>query len=297
MTDQWPTAFIVGVNKAGTTALFNALARHPDVAVSDTKETHFFDPLRYGEELPPLTAYARHFAHAAGQRVVMEATPGYFYGGRRVADALLQVAPHARAILVLRDPVTRAHSWWRFARTRLMLPADQTFAEYLDACAALDVLPEDHRDLVGLRGVSGGEYARWLPDWQRAFGDRLLVLYYEDVVTDLASTLARIGRHLGIDPAGLATERDNVSTDVESRAAQRVALRLNRVGERLWRRLPGLKRTLRRGYYRLNASRRQQTLDSAERDRLAVHYASWNARLRDLLPDVPDTWTAPEAAA
>lgn len=44
---------IAGVQKAGTTALWGMLRRHPDIALSKTKERHFFDDERLDWFNPP----------------------------------------------------------------------------------------------------------------------------------------------------------------------------------------------------------------------------------------------------
>src|SRR4051794_6897093 len=72
---------VIGVNKAGTTSLFDYLGRHPDIGLSDVKELRYFSPLRYGESLEPLASYAEHFDHCLQERYAVEATPSYFYGG------------------------------------------------------------------------------------------------------------------------------------------------------------------------------------------------------------------------
>src|SRR3954447_11498443 len=88
-----PNVVVVGVSRAGTTSMFNALAWHPDVCGSDIKEVRYFTPLRYGQPLAPLEDYANHFRHASGERLVLEATPGYFYGGQNTAATLKKLCP------------------------------------------------------------------------------------------------------------------------------------------------------------------------------------------------------------
>src|SRR3954454_22208791 len=79
---------VIGVNKAGTTSLFDYLGRHPDIGLSGRKELRYFTPLRYGEPLEPVASYAEHFRHCLEERFAVEATPGYFYGGRTRARAM-----------------------------------------------------------------------------------------------------------------------------------------------------------------------------------------------------------------
>src|SRR3954463_13629169 len=91
-----PNLVIAGVAKAGTTSLFNYLAQHPDICASDVKETRYFEPLRYGEVLPPIESYTAHFRHRQGERYALEATPTYFYGGRDVPPGIRVTLPPGR---------------------------------------------------------------------------------------------------------------------------------------------------------------------------------------------------------
>src|SRR5829696_5200556 len=136
-----PNLVVIGVSKAGTTSLFEYLGRHPDVGLSDVKELRYFTPLRYGEPLPPLPDYAQHFQHCLRERYAAEATPGYFYGGRPVARAMRETCGPLRVVLSLREPGARCWSWFRFMKSRMRIPKNLSFDEYLDRCELL--LDED----------------------------------------------------------------------------------------------------------------------------------------------------------
>lgn len=285
-----PNALLVGVNKAGTTAVFSALARHEAVCASSTKETHFFDPIKYGEPLPPIVEYEAFFDRRPGQFVVLEATPGYFYGGRVMAETIRAMSPDSKIVVILREPSGRAFSWYRFCRTRMLLPQDLDFSTYIDRCIELGLDPEEHRELTGWRGLSGGLYSRWLPEWRAVFGDDLLVVFHDDLEHDFARTLNAIGLHFGLDVNHLPTARDNVSVDIRRMWLQRMALRANDAGELLWRRFPGLKDRLRSRYYRFNSRPEQTRLLAADRDRLRSHFAPSVAELKNQLGHVPPAW-------
>lgn len=68
---------LAGVPKAGTTSLFEYLGQHPEICASTYKGPGYISPLRRGEALPSLDSYRKNFAHCAGQRHAMEATPSY----------------------------------------------------------------------------------------------------------------------------------------------------------------------------------------------------------------------------
>lgn len=285
-----PNAFIVGVNKSGTTSVFNALSTQPGVCASTTKETHFFDPLKYGDPLPPLSEYEKFFEPKPADNVVLEATPGYFYGGAPLAERLREVSPSGRAAIILREPGARAFSWYRFARTRLLLPQELTFDDYLDHCEPLGLEPEKDKDKVGWRGLSGGHYSRWMPAWKDTFGDDLLVMYSDDFRADRDAAIARIGAHLGIGVVATEKSDSNVSVDISSAMLQKFALKINRAGERIWRRNPRLKQRLLGAYYRVNSRRKQEEMSGEARHRLDEHFVESLTELREQLPDVPKAW-------
>jgi hypothetical protein len=107
---------IAGVQKGGTTALFDYLGDYPDVALSDVKEVHFFDDESQDWAAPDYEAYERHFGVADG-RPCGEATPIYCYWPAAL-ERIVAYNPAMRLILMLRDPVQRAWSHWRMETAR-----------------------------------------------------------------------------------------------------------------------------------------------------------------------------------
>ena len=284
---QLPNLVIAGVAKGGTTSLFRYLAQHPDICASRTKELRYFEPLRYGEPMSPLESYARHFSHCSGQRYRMEATPGYFGGGRPIAKAIDETLDGARVIVCLREPIQRCWSWYRFVRSRARIPKEMQFGSYLDTCMDLH-----EAGLDGLRvnqpysGLRGGCYDESMGSWLELFGDRLHIEFFDDIVTDPHSTVERILRWLGLDvgvAAGFQYDVENRTVQYSNRTAQQVALWLNRRGEQFFDRHAGLKRVLRSAYYAVNQDSTAEVLEAAARERLSAFYVPHNQKLVDVL--------------
>jgi hypothetical protein len=296
-----PNLVIAGVAKAGTTSLFRYLAQHPDVCPSSVKEVRYFTALRYGEPLPSPAEYSSVFAHCAGERYRMEATPGYFPGGEVVARAMEELLPNSRVIVLFRDPVQRCWSWYRFVQSTARIAKDMSFATYLDRCTELHRDGVDHlREHQPFWGLGGGCYDSWIDDWLATFGSRLRIEFFEDLVVDPRAVTERVCGWLDVDTeacAGFTYHVENKTVQYKNGTLQRLALSLNRGGERFFGRHPGLKRALRGAYYRVNADSGTERLDDAARERLAAFYAPHNDRLaasllaagRDELP----AWLAP----
>ena len=284
-----PNLVIVGVVKAGTTSLFQYLSQHPDLCASRNKELRYFQPLRYGEPLASVESYAQHFHHCGDQRYRMEATPGYFAGGRPLAVALLDTLDDPRVIVSFREPGQRCWSWYRFVRSRVRIPKDMTFDTYLDRCEHLRRVGVDHlREHQPFFGLSGGCYDEWIDAWLEIFGERLRIEFFEDMVRDPRSAVEGICRWLDIDAevtAGFQYEIENKTMQYKNKSMQRAALFLNRRGEKFFQHHRSLKRALRSAYYRMNRDSGGEQLEPAARERLAAFYAPHNERLAVKLGD------------
>src|SRR3954452_18181658 len=118
-----PNFLILGAAKAGTTALYHYLKQHPEVCMSEIKETNFFalmgKPLDFrgpgdDEHINRFSVttwgdYQSRFPDRTDARAVGEASPLYLYS----PDAPGRIArwmPKAKLVVILRDPVARAYS-------------------------------------------------------------------------------------------------------------------------------------------------------------------------------------------
>jgi hypothetical protein len=278
-----PNLLVAGVPRGGTTSLFRYLAQHPDVCASRNKELRYFDAVRYGEPMLPLAAYAEHFAHCTGQRYRMEGTPGYFSGGQPVASAVDGLLDDPHVVVILRDPVERCWSWYRFVRGRARIPKDMSFASYLDVCERLRARGTDAlRENQAFAGLRGGCYDEWFDSWRTLFGDRLHVEFFDDLVADAPAVVGRVLRWLDVDAEPAASFRidvENASVQYRSKPVLQLALVLNRRGERFFERHADLKRRLRKAYFGINRAPAVDRLGPAERERLTAFYEPHNARL------------------
>jgi sulfotransferase family protein len=193
---------IGGTTKAATTSLFFYLKEHPQVCAANWKEVRFFlddaYPLKSKYRLADgLEKYADFYAHCSGNKLRVEATPDYLYSAGtpcKIQDAL----PRVKFLFILREPVSRLISWYRFAKQNDDIASDVSFAEYV-------------RQLVRDEGQEGrpqhmlaleqGRYARCLKSYFEVFGrERLHVAFYEEFQQGPAAVLEDICLFAGIEP-------------------------------------------------------------------------------------------------
>jgi hypothetical protein len=243
-----PDFFVAGAPKAGTTALHAALAQHPELCMSTIKEPKFFlsdgpppaqggpgDAKTYREHIWRRQDYERLFAAAPAGALRGESTPFYLYR----PDAQLRIRaliPQARLIIVIRDPVERAHSNWAHLWSSGLDPID----DFVRACAA-----EDDRVAAGWAdfwhykriGLYGQQLERLYSVFPR---EQALVIRYRELVDDPPGTLDRICGFLGVRQGVIDhVPRENVTAHPDySRRHQHVS-RLLRAASATTARLPG----------------------------------------------------------
>ena len=195
-----PNLVVVGVAKAGTTSLFDYLTQHPEICGARRKELFYFSSLLYGEQLPPVDSYAAAFGHCSTAAVRVEATPGYYYGGRPVIDAMRALLGRHQTVLVLREPVDRLLSYYSFERSRSNIPFDMDFGAYVDRCRALRERGADgERQNNAYWGLSGGLYDAPLAEWLEAYGQDMRVVFFEQLKTDAPGVVRGLLEWLGLD--------------------------------------------------------------------------------------------------
>lgn len=299
-----PNLVIVGVAKAGTTSLFHYLGQHPDICTSDIKELRYFSPLQYGEPLAPVDTYTQHFRHCR-QRYALEATPGYFYGGRPLAVGINETCPAVRTLVVLRSPEDRCWSFFQFVKSKVRIPREMTFTEYLDRCEELHAAGTDmDRENGDFSGLVKGCYARWIDDWTTEFGDRFRVLFFDDVVKDTRNCVRTTAEWLEVDVGAVDSIHlsvDNKTVQYRLKGLQKTAVALNKRGQRMFERHPTAKRLLRSGYYSMNKAPDRAAMTPAERTRLSAFYKAHNERLTEQLSALglalPASWSLPAKSA
>jgi len=211
-TDNKPNLFIVGAQKSGTSALAGWLSQHPQVCMSFPKEPGFLAfgangypyPDGWGQPAPASRYvvtdernYLDLFSHAGPQqRVIGEASTWYF-ALPGMAQKIRDYNPHARIIVILRNPVERAYSAWCHARSDQLEPCEN-FA----AALALEEQRGEVEFLLRYRRM--GLYSEALAQYQAVFpASQLLVLFHDDVRTDPMAVWQTVCRFLDIDAAVL----------------------------------------------------------------------------------------------
>lgn len=248
---------VAGAEKCGTTSLFGYLSAHPQVRSSVVKETDYFR-----REDVSLDGYLAQFHRRNDESALLvESSPGYLAEAQAVAPRVASVVPDARLLFVLRDPIDRVRSSFRFYKSRLHVPEAMTLDDFVDRCLRFDGSAASAQSLAlkpwHLRALERGRYDLLLPEFERRFPpSQILLLRFEALNRNTGKAVSEVCRFAGIDGGfydDFEFARENAGFTAKRRGVQRVALLVNNRLERLWRRHPALKRRLLSTYKRFNA--------------------------------------------
>uniref|UniRef100_A0A7S4B5D5 Sulfotransferase domain-containing protein n=1 Tax=Chrysotila carterae TaxID=13221 RepID=A0A7S4B5D5_CHRCT len=252
-----PSLICIGMAKAGTEELRGWMAMHPNISMSPSRETQFFNKilpqrvrsthtLTNEKHMLQLlasswTEYARMFPverASIGTTMTMEKSAGYSHIRRNASNAgdipklvpklLARMAPNVRLVVLLRDPATVVRS--RFAQCLLQMSKHVGQSKQLSLTKCGGASDADfERMLVGSRLIclnsTGGPTAAAglgardviaarmggpaglllvedplvvLREWSTLHGQRLLVLFTEQLFIDAKAAMNKLLVHVGL---------------------------------------------------------------------------------------------------
>lgn len=238
---------IIGAQRSGTTYLYRILDDHPEIAMAKPmwpEPKVFLDPAKAHRSL---TWYEQTYFSEAGKALIHGEKSTSYIESPKAAERAAEMLPGAQIVVMLRDPVERAISNWRYSTASGAedRPLARALAENLSASRPWDATQTSVSPFAYLER---GHYIEYVMTWARAFPGRLHVLFLEEFTGngDLVSTLYKT---LGVDaahrPATLtqivnaaAAPREDVAVDLLARLRKSFAASDERLAEWLNRSLP-----------------------------------------------------------
>lgn len=206
-----PNFLIIGAAKSATTALSSMLDQHPQAAMVQGKEPHFFSMD---------SVYARGwdwyqslYGHCRGQLAIGDASTSYsrIRYHPQVAARILKHVPDVKIIYMVRHPLERMVS---------------AYVEWLATPGTENVFPSineavKRRPMI----VDSSRYWEVFDHYRRHFDDaRIQIVWFEEFVRDTARVFSEVCRFLEIDDSlaiPLPKERQN-SRDAALTRARRL---------------------------------------------------------------------------
>jgi len=195
---------IGGTTKAATTSLFSYLAAHPQVCASSLKESRFFLDADYPvlskyKFEDGLDKYEKLFQHCHdAQSLRLEATPDYLYSPATPQN-IKSSLPKVKLAFILREPISRLISWYKFAKQIGQLPPNLSFEDYLQE--QLQAIKAELPRPQHMRALEQGRYSVYLKPYFDLFSqDNIHIAFQEELSRQPTFVLKEFCDFVNIDP-------------------------------------------------------------------------------------------------
>jgi hypothetical protein len=271
-----PNFLVIGTKKSGTTWIYNILKSHRCIYVPKyRKEIHFFD-WNYSNGMAWYSSFFPKKRFKKCTKAVGEVTPNYIFD-HSAKKRIHRHMPNGKFIIILRNPVDRIMSAYRYYRQRGGKNAFKTFSKRCD------------------RPFKMGLYSNQLKAWFKYFHrNQFLILIFEECVSNPDETKKKIAGFLGVDANEFARnekKKKNATFIVQKKGFYLMFVRLAALLRKL--RLDYLiylfKQT---GFMNLFKSEKivSQKISSDERSVLKADYSQSIKELEELLGQDLSVW-------
>jgi len=196
---------LAGAQKSGTTALHYFLSRHPDIAMGDQQEIHFFDNDALFVSEADYQQLHKHYPLLARSTIAGDCTPSYMYY-QPAAERIWKYNPQIKLLMILRNPVERAFAHWNMQRFRGREPLDFFDAVREEQSRISGAPPTEARRFAYVdRGFYGQQLERFFKFFPR---EQMKIVKFEEFKNNQRETLASIFSFLGRKPMRSVRSKD-----------------------------------------------------------------------------------------
>lgn len=205
---------ITGQPKAGTTSLFHWLEQHPKIGAGKVKELRFFLDSDY-----PLQSIARYNGENLqtyptlfkdnDRPVLLDASPDYM--GCETPLTLPKLHPNTKAIFIVRNPVERMKSAYRYFQSLGRVPKTMSFDDYV---------AKQHNEgvtsttAVQYRALDYCRAEHYIQLWREAYRDNFLVLDFTSLVSEPQKVMNQVYEFIGIETVSIQNTDQKNKTQV-----------------------------------------------------------------------------------
>lgn len=172
----------VGTNKAGTTSLFNYLSYHDSILTTNQKQLNYFLSPDY--QLAKKTqakkdSFIEYFegVEHLEKKYLLDVSPDYMYDTSFLKSLKKEIdISRVKVIFILRNPINRLKSWYKYGKQIDILQDDISLSEYLDG------QEEELNHHMAFCAKKTGIYIEFIKPFFEAFNsDQIYIGYFEEL--------------------------------------------------------------------------------------------------------------------
>lgn len=211
-----PNTFIIGVQKAGTTTLHDWLVQHPQICgKNELKDFNFFK----GDIQTAKESLLKEFKFHKDEPVILQSCVNYFLYPHAL-KGIFSLAPDARLIVILRNPVSRAFSAYEYFKKLQVEKRSLKEALVYEPQSGLQ-FSRFNNDFTY---IEHGLYYKQLTECFRIFSpQQVLILDFEDLKKQPENVLNKVYNFLNISSDFMPKlDAKNVTGSVRSSTIQNI---------------------------------------------------------------------------
>lgn len=177
-----PNTLMIGVQKSGTTSLFDILDNHPDIyAPFQVKDLPFFTDDTLNQK--GLDFYDSIFDKWNNEKIIAGSDVNISYFSHKAIPGIYEMNPDVKLVITLRNPIDRAYSGYKYACQRGLEP--KTFKEAIEEEIHGYRKYNTHYQQAQLDYIGHGFYYRQLARVLEYFPrNQLFIGFFEDYKND-----------------------------------------------------------------------------------------------------------------
>lgn len=204
-----PNFFIAGASRSGTTSMWHYLRQHPDIFMPGEleewweKEPSFFCDLTpfWAVKYRNIDAYLSLFDSAKLEKAIGEASANYLICPES-PSRIRQQFPGAKIIIMLRNPVARAYSLYRFMcfmGGEWISPFEKALTEEDNRYNSKNFMVNNPFYYYGYLYFRSGLYSTQIQRFQSMFPkDQIHFVVFEEMKRNTLDTVQRVYEFLGV---------------------------------------------------------------------------------------------------
>ena len=188
-----PNTILIGVQKAGTSSIYNWISQHPEVyGPQEIKDLHYFSLDKYFERGDSFLS--SFYPNYNNEKIIMCGGVNYIYFPF-VAKRINTFNPDAKLILILRNPVKRAYSAYTYFYK--LGVENRSFTDAISF--EKNTQFEDIIDQSTFTYLEHGKYYQQIQEYYNIFNpDQIKILLYEEVIKDHENAMRELFEFLEV---------------------------------------------------------------------------------------------------
>lgn len=210
-----PDTIVLTFPKTGSTSLHHTFSKHPDICLSNSKETWFFD--QFWDQ--GIQWYEDKFSHCSGTKIRCDFASTLMYKEGFTAK-LKQAVPEAKFIVLLRDPVKRCFSHY-FHEVRRGLEIEDFDTALAKEKDRIKAAPQNYSH-IAYKDI-GSLYGARLNELIEKFDTKRIHFVLLEEITSFPDILKGIYDFIGVSHLEEDFSHENVARLPRNRLAEKIS--------------------------------------------------------------------------